>query len=307
MRRLLASVAVVIVGFGAIALGPAMLRRDVLRFEVRGTLGTGTLLEPIGVAYADGRLYVSDAGHNRIVVFDTTGAVLDSWGDPSLELRRPMHLGWSREGQLLVPEYLADRISVVERDGELTRRVGGRTGSEPGQIDAPGGVATAAGSLFIADFYNHRVDVLGGGSPATIGRPGRVRSGRLHYPTDVATGGDSLVYVADAYNHRIQVFTSDGVFVRKWGGPLGLGGRGALKGWFRVATGIEVTRDTVYVADFENDRIQIFTARGQYLGQATDSLSRPTDVAVGGRGELYVVDFGHDRVVRLERSSDTVP
>jgi DNA-binding beta-propeller fold protein YncE len=180
-------------------------------------------------------------------------------------------------------------------------RVGGRSGSAPGEIDAPGGAAAVDGSLFVADFYNHRVDVLGEKSPRTVGRGGRVLSGRLHYPTDIAVGQDSLVYVADAYNHRVQVFRPDGTFVRKWGGPLGLGGRGGLRGWFRVATGIDVAGDTVYVTDFENDRVQIFTARGRYRGQLSDSLRRPTDSAMGGRGELYVVDFGHDRIVRYRR------
>ncbi len=134
-----------------------------------------------------------------------------------------------------------------------------------------------------------------------IGTPGRVLSGRLHYPTDVATSGDTLVYVADAYNHRVQVFHTDGTFVRKWGGPFGLGVRGGFRGWFRVATGIAVTDEAVFVADFENDRIQIFTPGGKYRGQVADSLFHPTDMVEGGRGELYVVDFGHNRVARFER------
>ena len=110
---------------------------------------------------------------------------------------------------------------------------------------------------------------------------------------------DSLVYVAYAYNHRVQVFRTNGEYVRKWGGPMGLGGRGGLRGWFRVATGIEVSSGRAYIADFENDRIQIFTDHGRYLGQIGDSLRLPTDVAIGPSGELYVVDFGHRRVVRF--------
>ena len=72
-----------------------------------------------------------------------------------------------------------------------------------------------------------------------------------------------------------------------------------LRGWFKVATGIDVSDGRVYAADFENDRIQIFTHRGKYLGQVRDSLSLPTDVAIGPSGELYIVDFGHQRVVRF--------
>ena len=283
----------------AVAFGPGLLRRDSVSFRFAGTLGAGELREPIGVAYRAGRLYVSDAGSHRIVVLDTAGALLDAWGGPDLDLRRPMHVSLDPRGRLLVAEYLSDRVTVVDMEGEVVERVGGRTGSAPGEMDAPGGAAWSGGTLYVADFYNHRVDVLGPDGSNVLGQPGRVRSGSIHYPTDIAAN-DTLIYVADAYNNRVQVFRPDGTFVRKWGGPLGLGGRGSLRGWFKVATGIEVTGERVYVADFDNHRVQIFTDHGAYRGQIADSLLRPTDMVEGDRGEVYVVDFGHDRLVRFD-------
>ena len=299
LKRLGTVAGILIALMGAVALGPGLVRRDTVSFRFAKALGTGELREPIGVAYGTGRLYVSDAGNHRIVVLDTAGPVLDVWGAPELALERPMHVSLDPQGRLLVAEFLSDRITVLGSDGQVIERIGGRTGSAPGEMDAPGGVAWSAGRLFVADFYNHRVDVLGAGQPGTLGRPGRVWAGRTHYPTDVAAN-DTLIYVADAYNHRVQVFRPDGTFVRKWGGPLGLGGRGSLRGWFKVATGIDVSSETVYVADFENHRVQVFTDRGRYLGQVVDSLFRPTDMVEGARGELYVVDFGHARVVHFE-------
>lgn len=279
--------------------GPALLRTDSVHFRWAGAIGSDVLLQPIGVAYRDGLLYVSDAGHDRLVVFDTAGSVREVWDDPSLAFSRPMHLTLDVAGRLAVPEYLNDRVSVLDRDGDLLERVGGDTGGGPGQLDAPGGAAFQGGDLFVADFYNHRVEVLGPTGPRRVGGSGRVRSGLLHYPTDIAVGPDSLIYVADAYNHRIQVFRPDGTYVRKWGGPFGWGGRGGLRGWFRIATGVDVSGSTVYVADFENNRIQLFTDQGGYLGQIADSLRYPTDITKGAYGELYVVDFGHDRIARF--------
>jgi DNA-binding beta-propeller fold protein YncE len=232
------------------------------------------------------------------MVFDTAGGVVDTWGDSALELHRPMHVSLGPGHSLYVAEYLNDRITVLDSAGHLVTRLGGTTGSGPGELDAPAGAAELGGAVFTADFYNHRVQVLDGAAPRVIGRPGRIFAGRLHYPTDVAAG-DSLIYVADAYNNRVQVFRPTGEHVRHWGGPLGAGIPGPFRGWFRVATGITVADGRVYVADFYNHRVQIFTDRGAYVGQVADSLSLPTDVAVGENGELYVVDFGHGRVVRF--------
>jgi len=43
----------------------------------------------------------------------------------------------------------------------------------------------------------------------------------------------------------------------------------------------------VYVADRENNRIQVFTAHGEYVREHT-GLSRPCDVHVSATGTIYV-------------------
>jgi DNA-binding beta-propeller fold protein YncE len=298
MRRVIATTVVLLVAVTGLVLGPAFLRRDLVSYRWAGTIGETTLIEPIGVAYVSGRLLVSDAATNRVLLFDTTGTSVGTWGDSAVQLLRPMHLSAGPNGLVRVAEYLADRVSVLDTTGAVVGVTGGATGSGLGQLDAPGGAAFLNGAVFVAEFYNHRVQAFAGGKARVIGQPGRLLKGSLHYPTDVATD-DSLIYVADAYNHRIQVFRPNGEYVRRWGGPFGFGGRGPFRGWFRVATGVEVDGGQVYVADFHNNRVQIFTDRGRYLGQITDSLRLPTDVAVGPEGQLYVADFGHGRVVQF--------
>ena len=110
---------------------------------------------------------------------------------------------------------------------------------------------------------------------------------------------DGGVVVADAYNNRIQVFEADGSFRKKWGGPLGLGIPGWWPGWFSVATGVTVgPAGRVYVADFHNNRIQVFSQAGRLLGVLADAgeLEHPTDVVVAEDGSIYIVDFGHNRI-----------
>ena len=68
---------------------------------------------------------------------------------------------------------------------------------------------------------------------------------------------DGSVYVADNYNYRIQKFTSEGVFVSKWGT------QGSGDGQFDEAWDVAVAPDGgVYVADYGNYRVQKFTSNG---------------------------------------------
>jgi DNA-binding beta-propeller fold protein YncE len=58
----------------------------------------------------------------------------------------------------------------------------------------------------------------------------------------------------------------------------------------------------VYVADFSNNRIQVFTDEGKYVAQLRDSLRLPTDVAVDDGGTVFVADYGHGRIARFRRN-----
>ena len=83
--------------------------------------------------------------------------------------------------------------------------------------------------------------------------------GLFNNPAGVAVASDGNVYVSEIGNNmgggdRIQKFTSEGVFVSKWGTY------GAGDGQFRGPGGVAVVSDgSVYVADCENHSIQKFS------------------------------------------------
>ncbi len=57
--------------------------------------GPGEFNEPIGISISGNEVFVSDAGHNRIQVFDLNGNFLRTFGnegDKLGELARPMHM-----------------------------------------------------------------------------------------------------------------------------------------------------------------------------------------------------------------------
>ncbi len=57
--------------------------------------------------------------------------------------------------------------------------------------------------------------------------------------------------------------------------------------------------------DFYNNRIQIFDDQGEFLfqfgtaGKADGQFEHPTDVAISGEGEIYVADYGNDRIQKF--------
>ena len=60
------------------------------------------------------------------------------------------------------------------------------------------------------------------------------RDGKVSQPTGIALDQEDRVYVADTANNRIQVFSSNGTFISKWGGA------GPAELWLRSPTEIAV-------------------------------------------------------------------
>lgn len=284
--------------------------------EAWGASGTeaGQFRNPIGVAGMErGEIVVSEAENRRLQVFDKDGQAVRQIG-PVLangdSLRRPMHLA-TTESALYVPDFNTDRVHVLSLEGEPTGTLD--PSASGAGFDAPGGVAVDdQGRVYVADFYHHRVLRFGadgtfdrqwGETDSTGGAPER-----FTYPTDVAPLPDGGFVVADAYNHRIQRFDPQGNFV--WMQPEDRNWEGEEEGQFNVATAVATGPEgNVYVADFYNHRIQIFSPDGRFLttlgeqGDGDGQFERPVDVAIGADGTLYVVDFGNDRVLLFAPAS----
>lgn len=77
-------------------------------------------------------------------------------------------------------------------------------------------------------------------------------AGCFTWPRGVAVGPDNSIVVADSSNHRVQVFDSNGRFVKEFGQY------GNKEGEFDCLAGVAVNRIGQYIiADRYNHRIQV--------------------------------------------------
>ncbi len=114
-------------------------------------------------------------------------------------------------------------------------------------------------------------------------------------PTNVAFRANGNVYVSDGYvNSRIIEFTPAGEFVRKWGS------KGSGDGQFNLVHDVTVdSQGRVYVADRTNERVQVFTADGQYLSQ-WNGIGAPWGLYYVAKEEaIYTCDGKYNRILKL--------
>ncbi len=191
-------------------------------------------------------------------------------------------------------------VLVFTRAGKFLRQWG------DGIFGSPHGIHVAADDcVYIADNRDHTVRKF---SPTgellfTFSTPGQPSETGYHSydyrtiqrggppfssPTNVAIGPDLKIFVSDGYgNSRVHRFSETGELEFSWGEP------GSGPGEFHIPHSVFVDgHGTVYVADRENDRIQLFSTDGEYLS-SWDDVRRPDDIFVTADDRVFVAEQGH--------------
>src|ERR1017187_1681268 len=233
--------------------------------------------------------------------------------------------------------YIADPadniVARVASDGTLAIVAGnGRGGnmSDGGPATSaslmfPGGVALdSAGTLYIADTGNGRIRKVSGGTITTVagtgasgfsGEGGPATSASF-YPYGVAADSAGNFYIADSLNNRVLKVSGGKITTVAGNGTAGFSGDGgsATSAALNVPEGVAIdSAGNLYIADSSNNRIRrvsggtITTMAGN--GTATfagdggpamsASLSEPFAVAVDSAGNLYIADYGNERVRKV--------
>ncbi len=262
-------------------------------YNGEGAASSAQLDFPIGVALdAAGVLYIADSENHRVRRLTPAGIISTVAGDGSG--------GFGGDGASATSALLSFPIGLA--------------------LDS-------VGNVYISEYDNNRVrkvtpfglitTVAGTGSPGFSGDDGPAISTKLFKPYGLAVDSSGNLFIADSYNQRIRKVTAAGVVSTFAGNGLnafaGDGGP-ATKGQF-YPFGIALnSAGNLFIADWSNNRIRRVTPAdiiSTVAGSATQGffgdggpanvarLSGPYDVAVDSGGNLYIADYGNNRIRKV--------
>ncbi|HUV39470.1 MAG TPA: ATP-binding cassette domain-containing protein [Planctomycetota bacterium] len=200
----------------------------------------------------------------------------------------------------------AGRVLVFDPTGSLRRRwfmPEYAVGRPEGVLVLAPGPGHADGRIAVCDTHYRRVILfnLEGKLVGQFGREG-TGPGEFIYPVGLAQDDKGNLYVSEyGSNDRVQKFTLDAAGGAEF--VLSFGSFGTGEDQFQRPSGIAWHDGKVYVADAINNRIQVFTDDGKFLGRLADaqhpwSLHYPYDV-VFADDALWVVEYGAGRVTKI--------
>ena len=211
-------------------------------------------------------------------------------------LAGPYGIAFNNREEMIVSEYGAHRVSILDTRGQKIRTFGSR-GDSPHQMMRPTGIATDdSGNIYVCSDRKLQKFTSTGELIKCVGREGG-KEGKFDDPRGL-TLRDNLVYVCDRNNHRIQV---DLNFVRS------IGSRGSGRGEFDKPFDVKFdTAGNMYVADGGNERVQVMDSSRRFIQEfGRGKLSQPSGLLIADK-YVYVSDLSGHCIVVYETSGQYV-
>jgi len=258
-------------------------RKELATIAGTGVAGSGgdegkaisaNLNHPHDVAAApSGEFYIADTDNHRVRKVDTNGIITtvagtgeagysgDNGSAGSAKLHTPMGLSLGMDGTLYISDTSNHCVRKVSPKGVIKTVAGSATAGFSGDggpatsatLDTPRGIDIAAdGTLYIADFENHRVrrvspsgvisTCAGNGLPFNDGDGGAATNAGVAFPVDVELSDFGILYVADPipFDVRLRRVTPDGIIDSTYVNPTAESG---------TLDAVAVGRCSIYLAE----------------------------------------------------------
>ncbi len=267
---------------------------DIRYIETLGRTGQGAgeFRTPLGLAIDEaGRIYIADAGNNRVQVIDDTGNFIIEFGSRGWQTGEFDHptdiaLSFQRSYRLYVVDTGNNRVQYCNFVDRIFYPLSESADDIP--LDGPEGIGIGRnGEVYVVDTGNHRwIEFNVAGVPVVARGSFGSGSEQLWNPTDLSVDAHGNVYVVDTGNHLIKKYDFSGNPIDTWGGE------GSALGQLREPKCLTLDEwNYLYVTDSGNRRIQVFTPDGRSITEfSTAALLEPAGIAVSKTGRVFVSD-----------------
>ncbi|MGA9332882.1 MAG: 6-bladed beta-propeller [Rudaea sp.] len=272
-----------------------------------GTSGPGTLDFPndVQIDPVSHHLVVTDANNNRVVVFNSAGTYLTSFGSGGTgngQFDYPAGIGIDPASQdVFVADYYNHRVQQFDASGNYLGQFAIVDDTTPCGIV----IQPTSHNIVVSTGYGASVQRY---SPALSYLDAFGSSTNFGYACDMRIAPNGNILVSDETVYNVQIFSASG-------SPLGtFGSYGSGNGQFGSPNGIAIEPGSgnIVVVDSGNNRIEIFDSSGNYLNQFGSYGSAPGqfNVPVGAAIDtvshhLFVDDRGNNRIQEFAACGST--
>jgi len=216
-----------------------------------------------------GNIYVVNRGRHPIIEFHPDGTFMRTIGDGLDVFEAPHRVEIDPQDNIWYVDAGANLIVELDQQGRLLRVYGKKPEAW----------------TWLTHVVEH-----GAGLPWMFNQP-----------TDLAFGANGNIFVTDGYgNSRVAEFNADGNFVKDWGE------RGPAPGQFHTPHSIVMdSKGTLYVADRENRRVQVFDQDGHLL-KIWHGMGAPWGLCItpGPKQVIYSADGFTGKFYKLDLNGD---
>jgi len=267
------------------------------KFEI-GNEGLGPFDSPNGISPGNGdNIIVADK--DRFKNYFSNGTLDFLFGETGSgpgQFDDAMKAVTDSNGIIIGVDRMNDRIQKFTPEGNFLTQFGG-SGVEPGKFIEPTSIAIDDDdNTYVTNTGNFRIDVydVNWDFIRFMGHTFDPGPNQDIFPVGIDVFNGTII-ATDPFHHRIVKFFTNGTFSSQFGSL------GTAPGEFNNPTGLVIDDNgNTYVADRENNRIQIFDKNWNFIeqinGTGSDSsfipFVRPYDVTIDGDGNLWVLNNG---------------